>query len=228
MRSMAPIPVRVGNESFPSRTAAQEAVRALIARNKLDEPLQGSDLAFAEALLQAHPQAEYKRRHGSSAIVVTQAEGYTTKCLAVVGLGGEKEEFSFRVALGLQPCVPLLGAAARTAVDETISSFRRSAFAAGLVTCPVLCVPVPPRDAHVDHGPPWPFDKIVRAFVAEHGEPSITHQGNRDMFADQADAAVFKAWHDERAQLRIVHRIANLSNLRRGDGKGWEALDRKP
>lgn len=217
VQSMARGPVQLGNLSFPSRAAAQTKVRELVARNSLDAPLQGDDLALADALLRAHQQVEYKLRHGLSGIVVKIADGHSTRCLAVIGLGGEKEEFSWRVALRLQPCVPVLGAAARTAVNESISDFRRSAFAAGPVTCPIMGTLIFFQDAHVDHARPWTFDEIVKVFVAENGEPELKHEGNRDRFASEAVAVKFRNWHDKKARLRVVHRTANLSVLRRRD-----------
>jgi hypothetical protein len=61
-----------------------------------------------------------------------------------------------------------------------------------------------------DHGGEWPFARIVKVFVAIHGQPAVTREpceGSR--FDDPAVAEKFREFHNERAQLRIVHRNVN-------------------
>jgi hypothetical protein len=165
-----------------------------------------------------HPQRDDKLANGCAAIVVKIAEGYTTRCLAVVGEDWAVEEFSWRVALGIVPCTPSLAAAGRIAVADRVERFRSKSFAGGPVHCATCGAAVGSEDAHVDHAPPWTFAAIVEAFAEAHPGVKLAHQGTRDVFTNEAEAELFRQFHDERAVLRIVHKRENLSTLRRRAG----------
>lgn len=207
-------PVALGNFIFSSKSAAQKAIREMMARNKDDVPLTGADLLLAEAVLATHPQVDYKRRHGCKGIVIVKAKGYSTRCLAIVTEDDGKEEFSFTVAIGISPCTPVLGAAARNAVADSTRAFKAGIFANDEVRCAVNGTVLLWEDAHVDHAPPWTFDRIVQEFQKEFGEVALKHEGNQDLFQTEADALRFREYHDARADLRVIHRRVNLSTLR--------------
>jgi hypothetical protein len=217
---MANGPVVIGTRRFGSRAAAQRDVQACINGARLGEPLASAQYELARALLEMHPQRDDKLARGCAAIVVVIAEGFTTRCLAVVGDEGTAEEFSWRVALGIVPCTPSLAAACRTAVAETVARFRTESFARGPVRCATSGAGVESETAHVDHAPPWTFAAIVDAFSAAHPDLKPIHQGTMDVFATDAEAELFRRFHDARAVLRIVHRRENLSTLRRRAGLG--------
>jgi hypothetical protein len=207
-------PVNLGPFSFLSKTAAGQAVKALLHCNH-GKDLIGDDLLLAEAVLQAHPDAAKKLRNGYWGMRVDRDPVYKTWCLWLRDEEGGVEDVSYRVALGLVPSEPTLQTAARHVLKEQMADFRRRAFANGPVQCPVSSQLLREDEAHVDHAPPWTFDKIVRAYESEHGTPALRHDGTRDGFCDPADAKRFQDFHDERAQLRVVHRSVNLSDLRR-------------
>lgn len=213
---MARTSVIVAGREFPSKSAGQEAAREVLRRHPRGTvDLAGDDLDFALGLLDLHPQADYFRRNGVAGVCVKAAEGYSTRCFAVIGHDGSREEFSFRVALGISKCQPFLGAAARNLLSEQMLEFKRAAFARGPVLCATSGIELSMRDAHVDHAPPWTFDAITREFDRLHPGVALRHEGTKDFFAHEDDAMAFRALHDLKAVLRIVHRRENLSTLRR-------------
>ncbi|NEU14425.1 DCL family protein [Methylobacterium sp. BTF04] len=208
------IPVEIPPFSFPTRKAAQTAVQDLLKRNH-NKDLVGEDLRLAEAVLKAHPHAAQKLANGYIGMRVAQDPNYNTWCLWVRPVTGALVDVSYQVALGITSAEPTLYTAGRHLLKEAMETKRQVAFATGTVTCAVSGKLLHEGDAHVDHAPPWPFDKIVRSYVEAHGIPSLRHEGTQDLFSEPSDAERFRAYHDGLAQLRIVDRRVHLSELRR-------------
>ena len=206
--------INLGHFSYSSKTAAESAAKALLLRNR-GKDLTGDDLLLAEAILQAHPHAVWKLQNGYQGMRVDRDPNYPTWCLYLRDENGRLVDVSYCVALGLKPSDPTLQAAARHLLKDDMTSVRKRAFANGPVRCSVSGVPLREDEAHVDHAPPWTFDEIVRAYERQHGTPALRHEGTRDLFCDPADARRFQDFHDTRAELRIVHKTVNLSELRK-------------
>lgn len=74
---------------------------------------------------------------------------------------------------------------------------------------------------HVDHAPPWSFERIVDEFVKDNAidvESVAYLDGDgqtQSVFADPALARSFAEYHRARAKLRLVSKHANLSVLKK-------------
>ncbi len=82
----------------------------------------------------------------------------------------------------------------------------------GEAACEATGQPVAWSDAHVDRAGEWPFRRIAADWIAARGGLPLTKEdGMSQVLACEADARSFRAFHDERARLRVVHRIVNLT-----------------
>lgn len=206
----------LGNTTYPRKKDAVAEVRRILHAALINAPLAGDDLAIIRAVLEMHPSFPEKTAKGIGALTVRQVEfrpGIIQRCFFILHTDGTATDFSFLVALGMAPSGPTLAAAARHAVYPGMHSFKMQHFGtADTAPCAISGEPIPFKDAHVDHAPPWQFAKIVQAFAQEHGVPEVVDQdGVRIVFANDQDAERFVAFHDERASLRVVSAKINMS-----------------
>jgi hypothetical protein len=86
-------------------------------------------------------------------------------------------------------------------------------FTNGHVLCAITNIPLAMEDVHVDHAPPWTFDRIFNGLRTAYPNIQPIHVGTRDVFGDRD--VEFRQFHNSRACLRLVHKTANLSLLRK-------------
>ena len=209
---MAAKAITVGRKNFNSRAKATEFVQAIIQSHPTGlDVLSGEHLQVAEDLLAMHPQRDEKLRGGYAGMVVKRAAEKSTRCFAVVREDGGYEEFSYRVALNPALARPSLACAARGAVDEDIFAFKKQAFDKGPFFCAVTGAQLSMADAHVDHAPPATFHRILAEIDDTNPNRALDHEGTKDVFFFLADRDAFRAFHNARAELRIVHRKVNLT-----------------
>ena len=101
----------------------------------------------------------------------------------------------------------------RQAVHPSITAFRANN-APGL--CALTGVPLWAGGASVDHGDPWPFSKIVRAYKAKW------HLMRGEGLPGRADRAHFRRFHDERARLRWIAARINAQKGAMSDAEWFE------
>lgn len=106
----------------------------------------------------------------------------------------------------------------RTAVSAMMADIKAAAFSSGKpVSCPATGTLLCWIDASVDHAGDWTFSRIVDEWLHSIRDWFWTIEiapgaGNTSyMFADIKLAEHFISFHNERAQLRIVHRQYNMS-----------------
>lgn len=216
-------PIQIGNEVFTTKKAVQERCREIIRGARDGEPLGAEVHSFLSALLAGHPQAEHKVKDGVDRFTVGPAPGFPSRCFWLVRTDGTATDFSFNECL--TPTTPLreFKNACRSAVYADILRFKHGRFAAGPVFCPITGEELALDACHVDHAPPWPFDRIAEEFLESLGvgPEAVDTSGKyadgcvRDTFASEDVAEAFRLFHEARASLRLVSRRANLSLLRR-------------
>jgi hypothetical protein len=212
-----------GERSFTTRRELVQAVQAILYGTSPGTALAGADLVLMRALLECHPRAAKKIGAGVSQIIIdVNSEWKGCPMFVVVRTDGTRTEFSYVKCLQARRPDADFQAACRSAVVEDIldvkqAQFLQNADAARRVICPLTGRRVGWDEVHVDHAPPWPFRRIVEAFVAqERLDPStVAIDGLADgecvkRFADAALAGRFRRFHAAHAHLRIVEASAHL------------------
>jgi hypothetical protein len=111
----------------------------------------------------------------------------------------------------------------RAAVMEDVHRLKNEVFDGRRMTrCAATGAEISFSEAQVDHAGEWPFVRIVDEWLHERA-PWLrqieikSHEGQSGrVFADPRVAADFKEFHDQRAELRIVHKGQNMGDGSRG------------
>lgn len=177
----------------------------------LGVPLSARDTAIVSELLLNHPRAGEKIGGGVSGFTVEEG-GYGTRCFFVHRTDGTRADFSYLSCFRKkQP--DLFSKAARRSIEPSIALFRDTLPTA--FECPILCIPLTRRTAHIDHAPPNTFRRIVQLFIEEFGVRTENVRYDRTgigvAFLDTDLADWFRDFHDDHAVLRGISKEANLS-----------------
>lgn len=209
--------IEVAGESFPTKRALTERCRGILYGGGSGVPLGAEDFRFLLGLLGRHRKAAAKIGCGVASF--ERAEEYRgTRHFVVVRVDGTQTDFSFLACITPPSLAQELRAACRSAVAADVAAFKVAAFAGAAPVCPVRGCALSWDAAHVDHESPS-FEDLAAAFLRGCDPPPALadeEDGATEVrFADTAVSARFRAYHLERAKLRIVSAGANLSELRR-------------
>lgn len=213
----------LGGVTFDAKTQISDYVKNVLASAKLDSYLVGDELSVLLDLLTWHPEAEQKIGPGIAGIMVRANGdfGKNARGFWLTRTDGSVTDFSYRKCLqGEQSYRTKFIAACRFAVKDHISEFRDEFFrVAPAPTCALTGTPLNPEGSHVDHTPPYTFDRIVQAFVTLNGlnmdDPTLT-MGGQDgllvpLFSSLTMRDRFVTFHNNLATLRVISSFANTS-----------------
>lgn len=220
-------PYLIGLKEFRTKKEAEAFVQSILYRYKPGQELSDEDLVFIMDLLQRHPSAEKKIGVGIRNVRVVKEVIWGTCHFEILRTDGSTTDFSFMKCLYPATRLQLFKQACRHAVAKEMVDFRHRAFdlanAEGQIICPILHTPITIHEAHVDHGPPWTFDRLVQEFIAcealDIESVELTGFGDGELRRGFADPSLAERWcqfHTTNAQLRVVSAKANLSTLKRG------------
>jgi hypothetical protein len=191
-------------------------------------PVRDEDaIALLSELIGMHPESDAKVGCGVARFEIRPSDvNPAQRTFWLVRLDGTSTDFSYLKCLTHPTPIQDFKAACRSAAVDRVLAFKNEAFAAAsILPCAVTGVPVGPDSCHIDHAPPWTFDRIASEFALGYSEDEIramvrpTADGeSRTVFADDATTSAFLAFHDARAVLRVVSIEVNLSVLARKGG----------
>jgi hypothetical protein len=201
--------ITVGGRAFPSKKAALAAVRAVLNNTPLFLFLDGEDLALIRGLLDLHPERE------------EEIPGMPpTRGFHIVRKDGSTIDFSIYTPFESETRRRLnnIGFAARQAVRDITNSFKSRRFGdSETAPCELTGNALRWDDAVVDHAGEWPFSRILTEWIERRGaEPPLVDRGLYGEFEPDA-ARDFCEFHNERAKLRLIHKMLNCSIGARGD-----------
>jgi len=185
------------------------------------------------SLVALHYDAQAKIGCGIRAIEVRQTPEYGSKGFYIVRTDGSDTDFSYLKCLEPRAAEHKFTAACRLAVQPHIDRYRLYFFrVAKKPTCPLTGEPLTLENAHVDHCPPFTFDRIVNAFAHLYGinadDPSLCKRADNlttPLFADEVMRDRFVQFHNAFAQLRVVSASANVSLVTQSVRLGQDRVD---
>jgi hypothetical protein len=200
--------------------------REILNASPAGEPISGEWDVFLREMIGFHPEASFKVGCGVRHFDV-HVNSWGGRTFWLVRLDGTETDFSFVSCVSPPAPRQDFVKACRTAVVPVVLAFKNKVFDnVDSVTCPVTGETVVRETAHIDHAPPWTFEAIVSAFIAEliAGRGPIDYSSfvepTRDgetvtRFIHPETADRFIEFHNARAALRATSRRANLSVNRR-------------
>lgn len=214
----------IGKEVFKTKKAAEEKIRKVLHSYKHDEFLEVEDELFIVDLLVNHPDASQKIGVGIAGIKVQQNPYYKrNKQFVIVRKDGTETDFSFKKCITKPKMETKFQQACRNAVAPYIIKFKKDFFIENEEpTCEITGIELTFQNSHVDHVPPNTFKAIVQNFIEseEIDIASVAFAPTADNqygihFLDDFFAQKWIAYHNDKAELRVISKIANLSHVKR-------------
>lgn len=216
------IPMMLGSKTFRSKQEATDHVRKILHSAVIGASLQGEELEVIRSLLNNHPDAAIKIGSGVARIETRwngNAPGFW-----IIRTDGTETDFSYKNCFASNPEAARRQdfiAAARQAVRPHTEAMQRNFFRdAKNPTCPLLGIPLTQENAHVDHAPPFTFERIVDAFCSLNAiNPEMPgHCLSMDGWMIPTFSSVvvhdnFVSFHNANAKLRVISNEANLRDV---------------
>jgi hypothetical protein len=221
-------PIELGHRTFPTKTAAIEYFRSLLAHHAVGDVLcEGSpDFGDVRALLERHPERDQKVGCGIESFII-RLDNNKHKMFWLRRSDGTETDFSFYSCVkGHGPSLRQeFAEAARFSIHREIRAHKERYFsensdAAGLAPCQETGQPMVFADAQVDHHP-ITFDYIIDRFLETLGvSPSReilsapTDRQQTTTFVCADTERHFVQFHRDHATLLVVHKSVNLGRDR--------------
>lgn len=208
--------ITIGNETFPSKSAAAKRCQSIIKNNPtINADLIGADKDFASALFDLHPEKEIKTGCGIQSFFVGRApSGWDNCCLWARRADGTVTDFSYHACL--TPPTPKADvlAAMRMAIGPQIIAYKQKIFdEVEWPVCAITGVPLEWNNSHVDHI--VSFLSLAKEWLDGKDWKDILINTTQDQsagtyFANKEDEESWQAFHAHFAQLRLTSAEANL------------------
>lgn len=213
----------LGGITFDAKTNLNGYIKNVLATAPMGKPLNGEALAVVRDLLDWHPEAQQKIGAGVDRIEVrlNTEFGKGAPGFWVVRRDGSETDFSYRKCVnGQQSGRAKFISACRFAIKDHVAEFKTEFFrVAEKPTCALTGTSIEFGDCHVDHTPPYTFERIVQAFASLNAldidDPSLTMGGIdgllTPLFTSPTLRDKFVTFHNNFATLRVISVRANTS-----------------
>lgn len=230
-------PIVVNGQLFKTKEQLREHIRGIRDGYIDGRYLNEDNFEFMLDLLNRHEAAEIKIGCGVASMYVKTNEVFKrNREFWLVRLDGSEADFSFEICLKHETKLQKFKNACRTAVADIVVNFKRDFFdrVGEPAICPVTGEQMTLRhNSHVDHTLPETFDKIVQDFndlhnlVVDDVDLLTAEDGRvRNEMADKHLEATFIQFHNQKANLRVISKRANLSSATKlVDGQTHEPKD---
>jgi hypothetical protein len=219
----------IGENTFRTKEEVERYIQRILYAYQLGETVNSEDARFLLALLLNHPKAQEKIGCGIQAFQIRQNQRFTTKRgFYLIHWDGTEDDFSFMKCIYPSPPLAIFKAICRKLIGRRmywikVEHFIKHENSEGKVQCPITRQWISRDQAHVDHAPPYTFERIMTEFLQTYGiqvdQVALKEaEGENEVgqtFADPLLAENWRAFHDARASFRIVSQWANLSVLKK-------------
>jgi hypothetical protein len=213
----------LGGQEFPTKTALTDYIKTVLAQSPLNAPLTNDAADVVTDLFKLHPESDTKIGAGIDRVEVRINREFAgnSRGFWIVRADGTETDISYKKCLeGETVHRNQFIKACRATIKPHIEYFRREFFR--VATTPTCCLtgqPVQPNTCHVDHTPPYTFERIIDAFAALHGldlnAPGLCVSGVDGWLlpslADDILRDKFVQFHNTFAQLRVISVSANTN-----------------
>jgi len=211
----------INGEEFKTQKVLKEKIRSILYKYEDYYALSTEDSDFMMAVLKLHPDADKKIGCGIRDICVRTNKTYLNKEFCAIRIDETEVDFSFNECIKRTSQLTKFYSACRKIVAEDIIAFRNVHWTSEAI-CPILGISLCGEYAHVDHIPPKTFKFIVDSFCEKYkinplkaGLIGDIDNVTGDIFEDKTIAPLFRDYHNSIAELRLVSKLANLSNIRK-------------
>lgn len=210
-----------GDEDFNSKDAVRKRASKIFSSYRKKEPIdeESPDFKFIGDLLLNHIEAPQKIGAGVHYFYVDKSPNHSTPCFWISRVLGPPTDFG--VGSCLDGPYQINRASLRELIRDHVAIFKagRLSVGAGSFVSDFSGETFSATDAVVDHDPP--FDLLIDRFFSSRSEDPRT-----SLLTKPTDASSIPVWIDQdlsdqfrrfhaQANLRLVHRRENLSQIKR-------------
>ena len=222
----------LGGQEFATKKELTERIRSILAQSPLNTPLCNGEFEVVTDLFKLHPEVDTKIGSGIDHIEVrTNNEfAFGSRGFWIIRTDGTETDISYIKCLqGETAHRNQFVKACRAAIKPHIEHFRKEFFrVAPTPTCCLTGQPIRPDTCHVDHIPPYTFERIIDAFATLNGldlnTPGLCVTGVdgwlMPTIADDLLRDKFIQFHHTFAQLRVISASANVSVVPKSAKRG--------
>jgi hypothetical protein len=218
-------PIKIGENSFPSKKDALEFYRNILNSYVKNEKLNSADFDNVFGLIEIHPRKKQKIGGGIDHFRVGLAK-YGTKSFELVRTDGTSEFFSFTKRINKpKDSFSKFLSACRKSIQTDLRNVKQKYFEQnskdGKAKCQETGEYLTYEQLNVDHRQPNTFSIIVDRFL-ELNELDIDKieylliSGAPNELKDKEIESQFRNYHKDKANLRIVKKELNLSRAHQG------------
>lgn len=225
----------LNNKTFKTKETLKNYFSYILNTQPIGIPLSGMWEIEVLELLTHHSRYADKVGCGIKKIVVEYSDNIIAKYYPhfhIYRLDGTDEDFSYLKCLsymkpndkttsrGANPKITDIKQAFRTEIRQFIYAFKQAQFKSKrYLKCPKLNVNTSIKSGHVDHIYPLTFDQLLYNFLEELNLSLLDIKimdvdGIENMLLDRELADKWIKYHNTKAELRILHKTANLSHCR--------------
>lgn len=212
----------VDGQVFNTKKSLREKCQDILRRHDPGESLPHEDQRFLTRLVATyHPEADLKIGAGISRVRIDR-DGYGYKCFWLDRVDGTTTDFSFNSCITHPSLEKDAKAAFRNAIFPDIQEFKMQRILE-VTHCEYSGVPLENVEVHVDHKPPNTFEALLLNFMSSKGiiwndvPVNPTHDGVAGSWLDDSELeSEWRDYHNANAELRLVSKRANLSDIKKG------------
>lgn len=204
----------INNKIFKTKSELREYCQGILYKYPLEIRIGREDEDFLRELIKRHPESEQKIGCGIDYFITKANMG--SRIFFLYRIDSTSTDFSYLSCITAPSRLTIVKKAGRNTIKEQVMEYKRKNYKEGMV-CPVSGLKITSSQmAHVDHKVPL-FDDIVTSFIKEKGLniEDIELEGIGDGEIQKSwkghIGEEFKVYHEQRAQLQIVHEKVNLS-----------------
>lgn len=220
----------LNNKTFKTKEKLSNYISYILNNAKINSLLEGEYKEDIIILINYHPEASNKIGAGIKEIRVERHTDKVTNKYPhfhIYRVDGTNEDFSYK------KCIRNIGTptrrnripgnlidiknAARYEVRDFVYEFKLKAFGIKrYLKCPILNINTSRKTCHVDHISPLTFDQLLFNFINKYNiDMNEIKVKNKDgIIRELEDRDLAEMWinyHNTNAQLRVLHKAANLA-----------------
>ena len=216
--------IQIGCLTFKSKKEAKDYIRPIFNKYKDGQRIAGEEDSFLRDLISLHPESVTKIGSGISHFTIQPDQEWgTTRHFVLVRLDGQSTDFSFHTCIDGSNKRQDVYSALRHAVSEQVIAFKRSAFAGDILPlCSYHNCSLTELEAHVDHVSPNTFLILANNWMAINSlsieDVELVDNADNQWIRELRDKEQARSWqeyHIKNATLRIISKLANLSDSKK-------------
>lgn len=215
--------IRIGFREFKSKKFAKEFVRVIVATYENGQLISPGHFQFIRDLLDLHPESEAKVGCGILGITVDRNPVYpSTRGFILYRHDGTSTDFSWLACIDGRTRQQDVMSAMRFEIAKQVITFKSVELIAGGMVCPYRGIKLDMTNSHVDHEPPMTFSALVELWLSMRDmtidDVAISDSADNQYISRMTDIDQLESWvefHADNANLRLLSRTANLSDVKR-------------